>query len=325
MHNWYPVAWCDQVKEQPLGVVLNKTALVLFRAKGKIHALEDRCPHRGTPLSEGSIQNGCIVCPYHGWRFDGNGECQSIPGLTCYASKEIHRAQSYSTEERYGLIWISLDPESPCRIPEVLIGPNEKRFHVTSKVNSPLKDIVENALDPLHTHFVHAGLIRTDAKRQPITVKMRIEKDTIEAQYCNEVKQQGLIHKILSFGRQVKKSFGRYIHPSLFQIEFQTTRQERLLINGFLSPVSEHCSKIFIVSITDAPIPGILFTALGKPLFAMAMRQDKKILEMRSKHLYEFGAGKEVSTKGDLFGPYLDLLLQGKDLLKKEYEVQLYV
>jgi len=129
------------------------------------------------------------------------------------------------------------DPHTP--IPEVGLDPFEKKAYLTTQVNSSTKDIIENALDPLHTHFVHGGFIRTDTKRQKITVKMRVASEQIEAEYCNEAKQYGFIHKILSFGREIEKSFGRYIHPSLFQIEFITTRQERLLINGFLSPDKE--------------------------------------------------------------------------------------
>lgn len=325
MHSWFPVEWANRVHLKPHRVILNGLPLVLFRTNGKVHALVERCPHRGAPLSKGTVREGCLVCPYHGWRFEGNGACHSIPGLNCYSSKEIHRVQAYRAEERYGLIWVSSSSNSEGPIPQISIGPNEKRFQFDVQVNSPLKDVVENALDPLHTHFVHSGWIRTNAKRQPITVIMGIKPDRLEAEYCNEVKQQGWIHKIVSFWRQVEKSFGRFIHPSLFQIEFQTTRKERLLINGFLSPINEQCSKIFLISLTNAPIPGFLFKALVKPLFAVAMRQDKKILEMRSKHIQQFGAGKEVSTQGDLFGPYLDLLRQGKELLKREYEVQLYV
>jgi phenylpropionate dioxygenase-like ring-hydroxylating dioxygenase large terminal subunit len=325
MHSWFPVEWSNRVRLKPHGVILNGISLVLFRSQGKIHVLADRCPHRGAPLSKGSVRDGCLVCPYHGWRFEGSGACRSIPGLNDYSSKEIHRAEAYRAEEKYGLIWVCLNSNSELTIPQISIGPNEKKFQLTMKVNSPLKDVVENALDPLHTHFIHSGLIRTDAKRQKIVIKMRIEQDKLEAEYCNEVKQQGWIHKIVSFGRQVEKSFGRFIHPSLFQIEFQTTSRERLLINGFLSPTNERCSKIFLISLTDAPIPGFLFKVLVKPLFMVAMKQDKKILEMRSKHIWQFGAGKEVSTQGDLFGPYLDLLLEQKELPKREYEVELYV
>ncbi|MGL5626121.1 MAG: Rieske 2Fe-2S domain-containing protein [Candidatus Rhabdochlamydia sp.] len=326
MHNiWFPVEWSDRVKANPLGIILNGIPLVLFRSEERMQVLADRCPHRGVPLSKGFIREGCLVCPYHGWQFKGNGTCHSIPGINCYSSKKIHQVPSYQVKERYGLIWVCLDPTSKHAIPEIAIGSNEKRSHLSTQINSSLRDIVENALDPLHTHFVHSGWIRSDTKRQPILIKMRMEQNWIEAEYCNELKQQGWAHKILSFGRQVEKSFGRFIYPSLFQLEFRTTKQERFLINGFLSPINEQNSKIFLVSSTDASIPGFIFKALVKPLFAIAMRQDKKILEMRSKHIQKFGIGKEISTQGDLFGPYLDLLFKGKSIPKKEYEISLYV
>ncbi len=325
MDHWFPVEWSHKVRKKPRGIVLNGTPLVLFRANRDIQVLSDRCPHRGAPLSKGSVKEGCITCPYHGWRFDGNGTCRLIPGLNCYSSKEIHRAQAYKAEEKYGLIWVCLNTEAKCNIPDISIKKNEKNFHFTTLVQSSLKDVVENALDPLHTHFIHSGLIRSDGERKPINIKMHIDKDRIQATYCNEVKQQGWIYKILSFGHQVDKSFGRFIHPSLFQIEFETIGKRRLLINGFLSPINEECSKIFLISSTDVFIPNYIFKIFVKPLFVLAMKQDKKILEIKAKHQQACGVGKEVSTEGDLFGPYLDLLLQGKELVKKEYEVELYV
>lgn len=45
-------------------------SLVLIRADGTVHALENRCPHLGLPLGRGRIANGEIVCPFHGSRFD---------------------------------------------------------------------------------------------------------------------------------------------------------------------------------------------------------------------------------------------------------------
>lgn len=86
---------------------------------------------------------------------------------------------------------------------------------------------------------------------------------------------------------------------------FHTTRKELLLINCFLSPGNEQCSKILLVSLTDTLIPGFLFKA-----------QDKKILELRSKHQQLFGEGKEVFKQEALFGPFLNLLL-GKTTYEK--------
>ena len=44
--------------------------IALFNVDGKIHAMDDVCPHAGAPLSEGRL-NGCVItCPWHGWSFD---------------------------------------------------------------------------------------------------------------------------------------------------------------------------------------------------------------------------------------------------------------
>ena len=42
----------------------------LFRVEEEIHAMENRCPHAGDPLSEGSLETGIVTCGAHGWRFD---------------------------------------------------------------------------------------------------------------------------------------------------------------------------------------------------------------------------------------------------------------
>jgi nitrite reductase (NADH) small subunit len=58
----------------PQGARVVKTAagcVALFRtAKDQVYALEDRCPHKGGPLSEGIVHGGQVTCPLHNWVFD---------------------------------------------------------------------------------------------------------------------------------------------------------------------------------------------------------------------------------------------------------------
>jgi len=44
--------------------------LCIANVGGVIRALDNECPHRGGPLSEGMIEGGNIVCPWHAWTFD---------------------------------------------------------------------------------------------------------------------------------------------------------------------------------------------------------------------------------------------------------------
>ncbi|RAI03264.1 nitrite reductase (NAD(P)H) small subunit [Acuticoccus sediminis] len=49
-------------------VTMGETRVAVFRtADDRIFALEDRCPHRGGPLSQGIVHDGCVTCPLHNW------------------------------------------------------------------------------------------------------------------------------------------------------------------------------------------------------------------------------------------------------------------
>ncbi len=62
---WFVVADASDVVDVPVGVTLLGERFVLWRtAEGSVHAAADRCPHREAPLSDGSVSNGCLVCPY---------------------------------------------------------------------------------------------------------------------------------------------------------------------------------------------------------------------------------------------------------------------
>ena len=57
----------------------------------------------------GPVEDDCVRCPYHGWKYDASGKCVEIPANT--ADKVIPqraRVDSYPVEERYGLVWIFL-------------------------------------------------------------------------------------------------------------------------------------------------------------------------------------------------------------------------
>ena len=80
--NWSRVASLGDIPDaRGLATTAAGTELALFKVGDRVYCLEDNCPHRGAALSEGTILNGEIVCPWHGWRFAlDNGECSTLPG-----------------------------------------------------------------------------------------------------------------------------------------------------------------------------------------------------------------------------------------------------
>ncbi len=71
-----PTTWSDAVADvelvegQPVAVTVEDTPVLLVRSNDTVRAIGDRCTHRGAPLHEGTIADGCVECPWHGSVFD---------------------------------------------------------------------------------------------------------------------------------------------------------------------------------------------------------------------------------------------------------------
>ena len=108
---WYPVLAGWRLGKKPRAVKILDEDIVLFRDAGKIHALQDRCPHRGAQLSQGSCLypgSGTLTCPYHGWTFSGeSGRCVAKlmegPDTVIAPSTGV---KTYPVKEHLGVIWL---------------------------------------------------------------------------------------------------------------------------------------------------------------------------------------------------------------------------
>ena len=70
-------------------VEVNDKHIALFNVGGRYYAIDDRCPHRGGPLSEGDIAGETVICPWHGAVFDlRTGAVQRPPAAVGVASYE---------------------------------------------------------------------------------------------------------------------------------------------------------------------------------------------------------------------------------------------
>jgi phenylpropionate dioxygenase-like ring-hydroxylating dioxygenase large terminal subunit len=163
INDWYPLARSSALAEDGvLAARLLDEDLVLWRTNGTVAAWQDLCIHRGTRLSLGTVENNCLVCPYHGWTYDQSGRCVHIPAHPEQKPPTKARARGYEARERYGLIWVSLgQPEH-----DIPPFPEENRQgyrYVLSgpfgPVNATAARIIENFLDVAHLPFVHAGIL----------------------------------------------------------------------------------------------------------------------------------------------------------------------
>jgi phenylpropionate dioxygenase-like ring-hydroxylating dioxygenase large terminal subunit len=159
---WYPAEQSGNIGSEPIKRRMLGQDFVLWRdSDGKVNCLSNTCVHRGGSLSGGRVNNGLIQCPYHGWRFDGEGNCKAIPSLGPNPKIPARtRIDAYPVVERYGLAFCflgDLPEEERPPIMEIKEWGQEGWSHTIQhyEFDFNFQRSIENGIDPAHNEFVH--------------------------------------------------------------------------------------------------------------------------------------------------------------------------
>ncbi|XP_057536461.1 protochlorophyllide-dependent translocon component 52, chloroplastic-like [Amaranthus tricolor] len=175
---WYPVMpVCDLDKRKPTGKRVIGLDVVVWwdRTESQWKVFNDLCPHRLAPLSEGRIdQWGRLQCVYHGWCFNGSGQCKLIPqappdGPPVNTSKKACVAV-YPSVVQNGIVWFwpNTDPQfkdilqkkKPPFLPE-LDDPSYFSSFTNRDLNYGYEALMENLMDPAHLPYAHYGIVKS--------------------------------------------------------------------------------------------------------------------------------------------------------------------
>ncbi len=141
---WYKVL--DNKNELPEGRITTVTAgskqIALSHFEGKICALDNRCPHQGGPLGEGSIENGILRCPWHGW--DYHPCTGKAPGFD-------DGVDPYEVKEEDGVVYVGL---------------MEEVSHQTTISDVMMETMVNWGVDTVFGMVGHSNLGVADAMRR---------------------------------------------------------------------------------------------------------------------------------------------------------------
>ena len=166
--NWYPVmplSYADPVR--PNGFTLLGKHLVLWKSADGWACVEDACPHRLAPLSTGRVmEEGTLMCRFHGWRFDDAGNCVEGPNADAGAAASLCGAPetcatSYPVQEVSGLLWVwpeaGLEGLGRSLLEEpAALGSGAQDWVMTVPPVS-YESMVENSMDPSHAPHLHEG------------------------------------------------------------------------------------------------------------------------------------------------------------------------
>jgi phenylpropionate dioxygenase-like ring-hydroxylating dioxygenase large terminal subunit len=158
---WYAVATTDAIGTGPISIEILDIPYVIWRTPDQtLVAVQDRCSHREAPLSQGTVDSGCLRCPYHGWSFGDEGRCVKVPssgeGVAIAPGAHLN---PLPVAEHYGLVWFS--PGSPdMTVPRLDVDKDSTFTRLNTEMqiwNSSATRMIDNMLDVAHFPFTHAG------------------------------------------------------------------------------------------------------------------------------------------------------------------------
>ncbi|MBA0797937.1 hypothetical protein Gohar_008585 [Gossypium harknessii] len=154
---WYPVAFSTDLKDDTMiPIDCFEEPWVLFRGKdGNPGCVQNTCAHRACPLHLGSVNEGRIQCPYHGWEYTTDGKCEKMPSTRLLNVK----IRSLPCLEQEGMIWIWPGDDPPTPTLPSLQPPSGFVIHAEIIMELPIEHglLLDNLLDLAHAPFTHTS------------------------------------------------------------------------------------------------------------------------------------------------------------------------
>ena len=226
---WYVVA---ESREATSGRVLARRVLdeplaVWRDASGAMVVARDRCLHRCSKLSSGTLRDGALTCRYHGWVYGEGGQVTAMPSEGPGDLPRL-KARTYRSCEQDGYVYVCLAPdgETPDK-PFALPRPQGRWRHIRlqNAFANSVANCAENYIDVPHTSFVHTGIFRKPAA-QPIDIDLTRKGLMVRIDYHGESLNLG------HFAWLLNPSGGAIVHSDHFFAPHVTSVHYRLP-NGF--------------------------------------------------------------------------------------------
>jgi phthalate 4,5-dioxygenase len=300
---WQPAALLDELSGprpiKPLKL-LGEDLVVLRDEKGRYGLLGRACPHRGTDLAYGRLEDGGLRCAFHGWLFDIEGKCLQTPAEPDDSNlcRNI-RQKAYPVIERSGILFAYMGSGTPPDFPrfDCFVAPHSHTFAFKGMIDCNWLQSLEVGIDPAHTSFLHRFFHDEDPKQGygKLFRDTSIDSAIPMTKIMREFPRPRIEVESTDFGFRIM---------ALRQIDAQNThvRVTNLVFpNAFVIPMSRE------MTITQWHVPiddtrhywYAIFTSFGSPV-------DKDEMRRQRLQLYELPDYVPRKNKGNNYGfdPY---------------------
>jgi len=318
---WYPIGIPSDFNSYiPRKITVRDINYSVWKDKnGTYYSLRDACSHQGASLSKGCINNNLIVCPYHGYKFDGsNGNLESIPYYETKCNENFN-INSYKVIEKKGLVYMNTIPIRD-NITKDLIDEN-KIWIEPEAYNNSFKEVIlkkhfanyaklvsVNSLDICHISFVHTFGNKNSPNplNDPVIEKVNDNKYHFKITYKYKTGPNSIVSKffnsnnlivenefILPHTTVARVKFGDYVSTIITNALPVSKYETRLYVKAYRNywysnPVDDMFSIINpFMYITNAIGNYITMNTMEKTL-----NEDKEIIDNIDKYDYESMHGK---------------------------------
>ena len=175
LNYWHPILGSSDLRTaRVIAIKVAGRSLAMFRTReGRLGAVNDQCAHRRMKLSHGKVQQGKLVCPYHGWSFDrdGQGESPSAPKLHACV-------KSYDCAEAGGVIWVK-ERDSAHKLSVPAMEGWDFAGAVFNRLPAPLQLVIDNFSEIEHTVTTHPHFGFDPAKAGQAVINLEVAPDSV--------------------------------------------------------------------------------------------------------------------------------------------------
>jgi phenylpropionate dioxygenase-like ring-hydroxylating dioxygenase large terminal subunit len=303
---WYVVLESKQVADKPVGVTRLGEKLVFWRgADSKIQAAFDRCPHRGVALSIAENKEGVLQCPFHGFEFDGSGNCILIPanGRNGVIPAAM-RLNTYPTYEKNGLIWLwwGTNPPKDMLEPQFFENLDDSFQYATIQQHwdAHYSRVIENQLDVVHLPFVHRNSIGRGNRTVVDGPLVEWHGDTMIYTHVFNRLDDGILPKKPS--EITSKSESRVHLEFIFPNIWQNYIGDDIRVFAAFIPIDEEHSILlirFYQRFLTLPILGKFVAWLAMPMNKSIALEDQRVVITQTPKPSGLKSG-EILIQGDI-------------------------
>lgn len=267
----------------------NNYAIWRNASTGEYYGIDDVCPHKGASLSGGKLSKGCLVCPYHGYEYGGDGKLKKVPGIQFQQHHDsepltlpAYDSSKYTVVEKNGWVYLNTFPTylhtQPLATnifeePEAALGHScvflEMDFDCYARVLS------ENSLDVMHIGFVHTFGNRENPEPTQEYPPVQVSPYHFKTAYAYMSGKDSMVKKI--FNIRNLKIENEFILPH--------TTIARVIFGDYVStvitfalPVSNTKSKLFVKTYRNF-WKNSVGDAMTENMMRTTMLQDKMVVE----------------------------------------------